>query len=62
VIINEIRRLAARGRAAIDIINTLEEQQLIVKSSLSQVINSLKAAAKTRGRGGIDKLNAKDSI
>ena len=34
----------------------------MVKSSLSQVINALKAAAKTRGRGGIDKLNAKDSI
>jgi hypothetical protein len=50
VIIDEIKRLAAAGRAAMDVVDTLEEQRLRAKSSLSQVINALKAAAKARGR------------
>jgi hypothetical protein len=50
VIIDEIKRLAAGGRAAMDVIDMLEEQRLRAKSSLSQVINALKAAAKARGR------------
>ena len=50
VIIDEIKRLAAGGRAAIDVVDTLEEQRLRAKSSLSQVIDALKAAAKARGR------------
>jgi hypothetical protein len=52
VIIDEIKRLAAGGRAAIDVVDSLEEQRLRAKSSLSQVINALKAAAKARGKGG----------
>jgi hypothetical protein len=48
VIIDEIKRLAAGGRAAMDVVDTLEEQQLRAKSSLSQVIDALKAAAKAR--------------
>ena len=53
VIIDEIKRLAAGRRAAIDVVGALEEQRLRAKSSLSQVINALKAAAKARGlRGG----------
>jgi hypothetical protein len=51
VIINEIKRLAA-GRAAMDVVDTLEEQRLRAKSSLSQVIDALKAAAKARGIRG----------
>jgi len=62
VIIDEIKRLAAGGRAAIDVVDTLEEQRLRAKSSLSQVINALKAAAKARGRGGIAVLDTGDSI
>jgi hypothetical protein len=63
VIINEIKRLAAGGRAAIDVVDSLEEQRLRAKSSLSYVINALEAAAKARGKaGGLDRLDARDSI
>ena len=48
VIIDEIKRLAAGGRAAIDVVETLEEQRLGAKASLSQVIKAFKAAAKAR--------------
>ena len=48
VIIDEIKRLAAGGRAAMDVVDALEEQRLRSKASLSQVINALKAAAKAR--------------
>ena len=48
VIIDEIKRLVAGGREAIDVVNSLEEQRLRSKASLSQVINTLKAAAKAR--------------
>jgi hypothetical protein len=52
VIIDEIKRLVAGGRAAIDVVDSLKEQRLRAKSSLSQVINALKAAAKARGIRG----------
>jgi hypothetical protein len=55
VIIDEIKRLATGEKAAIDVVDALEEQRLRAKSSLSQVINALKAAAKARGKGGIDR-------
>jgi len=48
VIIDEIKRLAAGRRAAMDVVDTLEEQRLRSKALLSQVINALKAAAKAR--------------
>jgi hypothetical protein len=48
VIVDEIKRLAARGRAAIDVVDALEEQRFRSKASLSQVINALKTAAKAR--------------
>jgi hypothetical protein len=48
VIIDEIKRLAAGGKEAIDVVDSLEEQRLRSKASLSQVINALKAAAKAR--------------
>ena len=49
VIIDEIKRLvAAGGREAIDVVDSLEEQRLRSRASLSQVINALKAAAKAR--------------
>jgi hypothetical protein len=48
VIINKIKRLVARGREAVDIVESLEEQRLKSKALLSQVINALKAAAKAR--------------
>jgi hypothetical protein len=48
VIIDEIKRLVAGGREAIDVVDSLEEQRLRSKASLSQVINALKAAAKAR--------------
>jgi len=48
VIIDEIKRLVAGGREAIDVVDSLEEQRLTAKASLSQVINALKAAAKAR--------------
>jgi hypothetical protein len=48
VIIDEIKRLVVGGRGAIDVVNSLEEQRLRTKASLSQVINALKAAAKAR--------------
>lgn len=48
VIIDEIKRLVAGGREAIDVVDSLEEQRLRSKASLSQVINTLKAAAKAR--------------
>ena len=48
MIIDEIKRLAAGGRAAMDVVDTLEEQRLRSKALLSQVINALKAAAKAR--------------
>jgi hypothetical protein len=54
VIIDEIKRLAGGGRAAIDVVEALEEQRLKAKSSLSQVINALKTAAKARGIRGMD--------
>lgn len=60
IIIDEIKRLAAGGRAAIDVVDTLEEQRLRAKSSLTQVINALKAVAKARG--GVARLDASDSI
>jgi hypothetical protein len=50
VIIDEIKRLVAGGREAIDVVDSLEEQRLRSKASLSQVINALKAAAKARAR------------
>jgi hypothetical protein len=49
VIIDEIKRLMAGGREAVDVVDSLEEQRLRSKASLSQVINALKAAAKARG-------------
>jgi len=48
VIIDEIKRLVARRREAVDVVDSLEEQRLRSKASLSQVINALKAAAKAR--------------
>ena len=48
MIIDEIKHLMAGGREAIDVVNSLEEQRLRSKASLSQVINTLKAAAKAR--------------
>jgi hypothetical protein len=48
VIINKIKRLAAGGKEAINVVDSLEEQQLRSKALLSQVINALKAAAKAR--------------
>jgi hypothetical protein len=48
VIIDEIKRLVAGGKEAIDVVDSLEEQRLRSKASLSQVINALKAAAKAR--------------
>jgi hypothetical protein len=48
VIINEIKRLVAGGREAIDVVESIEEQQLRSKASLNLVINALKAAAKAR--------------
>ena len=50
MIIDEIKRLVAGGREAIDVVDSLEEQRLRSKASLSQVINALKAAAKARAR------------
>jgi hypothetical protein len=46
VIIDEIKRLVAGGREAADVVDSLEEQRLRSKASISQVINTLKAAAK----------------
>ena len=51
VIIDEIKRLVAGGREASDVVDSLEEQRLRSKASLSQVINVLKAAAKARKEG-----------
>ena len=48
MIIDEIKRLVAGGKEAVDVVDSLEEQQLRFKASLSQVINALKAAAKAR--------------
>jgi hypothetical protein len=48
VIIDKIKRLVARRREAIDVIDSLEEQRVRSKALLSQVINALKAAAKAR--------------
>jgi len=48
VIIDKIKRLVVGGRAAIDVVDDLEEQRLRSKASLSQVINALKAAVKAR--------------
>lgn len=48
VIIDEIKRLVAGGREAVEVVDSLEEQRLGSKASLSQVINALKAAAKAR--------------
>ena len=48
MIIDEIKRLAVEGREAIDVVDSLEQQRLTAKASLSQVINALKAAAKAR--------------
>jgi hypothetical protein len=48
VIIDEIKRLVARRREAVDVVDSLEEQRLRSKASLSQVIIALKAAAKAR--------------
>ena len=48
VIIDEIKRLVAGWREVVDVIDSLEEQRLTAKASLSQVINALKAAAKAR--------------
>jgi hypothetical protein len=48
VIINKIKRLVAGGREAVDVVDSLEQQRLRSKASLSQVINDLKAAAKAR--------------
>jgi Transcriptional activator of glycolytic enzymes len=48
VIIDEIKRLVAGGREAMDVVDSLEEQRLGSKASLSQVINALKVAAKAR--------------
>jgi hypothetical protein len=48
VIIDEIKRLVAGGKDAIDAVDSLEEQRLRSKASLSQVINALKAAAKAK--------------
>jgi len=49
VIIDEIKRLVAEGREVVDAVNSLEEARLRSKSSLSQVVNTLKVAAKARG-------------
>jgi hypothetical protein len=46
VIIDEIKRLAAGGVEAIDVVDSLEEQRLRSKASLSQVINALKAESR----------------
>ena len=48
VIIDEIKRLVAGGREVVDVVDSLEEQRLTAKASLSQVINALKAAVKAR--------------
>ena len=48
MIIDEIKRLAAGGREAVDVVDSLEEQRLRSKASLGQVISALKAAAKAR--------------
>jgi hypothetical protein len=48
VIIDEVKRLVARRREAIDVIDSLEEQWLRSRALLSQVINSLKAVAKAQ--------------
>jgi hypothetical protein len=48
VIIDEIKRLMAGGREVVDVVDSLEEQRLRSKASLSQVINALKAVAKAR--------------
>jgi hypothetical protein len=48
VIIDEIKHLMAGGREAVDVVDSLEEQRLRSKASLSQVISALKAAAKAR--------------
>jgi hypothetical protein len=48
VIIDEIKRLMAGGREAVDVVDSLEKQRLRSKASLSQVINALKAAARAR--------------
>ena len=48
MIIDEIKRLMAGGREAMDVVDSLEEQRLRSKASLSQVINALKVAAKAR--------------
>ena len=49
MIIDEIKRLVAEGREVVDAVNSLEEARLRSKSSLSQVVNTLKVAAKARG-------------
>jgi hypothetical protein len=48
VIIDKIKRLVARGREAVDVVDSLEEQRLRSKASLSQVISALKVTAKAR--------------
>jgi Transcriptional activator of glycolytic enzymes len=48
VIIDEIKRLMAGGREAMDVVDSLEDQRKKSNASLSQVINGLKAEAKAR--------------
>jgi hypothetical protein len=43
VIIDEIKRLMAGGREAMDVVDSLEDQRKKSNASLSQVINGLKA-------------------
>ncbi len=58
VIIDEIKRLIKTGRGAKDVVESLEEQRLASKSSLSQVITALKLAAKEREKGAGTGSNA----
>lgn len=51
VIIDEIKRLVRVGMSAKDVVESLEAQRLASKSSLSQVIDALKLAAKERAKG-----------
>jgi len=48
VIIDKIKRLVVEGWEAVDAVDSLEEQRLRSKASLSQVINTLKAASKAK--------------
>jgi hypothetical protein len=46
-----IKRFMAGGRDAMEVVNSLEAERERAKASLTQVINSLKAAAMAREEG-----------